>query len=172
MIRIEKAIGFELIHYSIGLLLIASLAGCATPSSINLFGSALNWFIGSQKQNLKQICIIADKEVNNSSPVAIDVVIIRERKVFEILSNLRAGEWFNAKSDLLRQYQLRLAVYSWEIVPGQKIEPLEPLDIQGETVGALIFADYSGDKAYRADISGTKAVRVQLGVEDFSIEAN
>lgn len=171
MIRSEKATGFELIHYSVGLLLIASLAGCATPSSTNLFGSALDWFIGPQKQTLKQIYILSDKEANNSSPIAIDIVIIRERKAFEILSNLRAGEWFNAKSDLLRQYQLRLVVYSWEIVPGQKIEPSEPLNIQGETIGALIFADYSGDKVYRSDISGTKAVRVKLGLEDFSIEA-
>lgn len=170
MIRSEKTITFERIRYVIGLLMIVALAGCAAPSSLNLLGIAWDRLTGPQP--LKRISIIADEQANNASPVAVDIVIVRERKVFDILSNLRAGEWFNAKSDLLRQYQQRLVVYSWEIVPGQKIERPEPLNNQREIVGTLIFADYAGDKAYRSDISGTKTVRVQLGRDDFSVNPN
>lgn len=168
----EKSVSFISlrIRCAIGLLISALLIGCSSPIKAGLFDTVWNRLTGPG--SLKRVSIVADQQANNTSPVAVDIVIVKEKKVFDILSNLRAGEWFNARADLLRQHQSRVFVHSWEIVPGQKIEPPDPLSNESDVVGALVFADYAGDRAYRSDISGLTTVRVLLGRDDFSVKAN
>lgn len=118
---------------------------------------------------LQKISLSADRQANHGAPVAVDLVLVLEPKPFALLATLRAGEWFNNKTDLLRQHQNRLVVVSWEIVPGQSITPTEIPSTNGNLVGVLIFADYLGEQTYRADATGMREVQVYLAKDGFEI---
>lgn len=118
---------------------------------------------------LQKISLSADRQANHGAPVAVDLVLVLEPKPFALLAALRAGEWFNHKTDLLRQHQNRLVVVSWEIVPGQSMTPTEIPSTNGNLVGVLIFADYPGEQTYRADATGMREVQVYLAKDGFEI---
>lgn len=118
---------------------------------------------------LQKISLSADRQANHGAPVAVDLVLVLEPKPFALLATLRAGEWFNNKTDLLRQHQNRLVVVSWEIVPGQSMTPTEIPSTNGNLVGVLIFADYLGEQTYRADATGMREVQVYLAKDGFEI---
>lgn len=118
---------------------------------------------------LQKISLRADRQANHGAPVAVDLVLVLEPKPFALLATLRAGEWFNNKTDLLRQHQNRLVVVSWEIVPGQSMTPTEIPSTNGNLVGVLIFADYLGEQTYRADATGMREVQVYLAKDGFEI---
>ncbi len=118
---------------------------------------------------LQKISLSADRQANHGAPVAVDLVLVLESKPFALLATLRAGEWFNNKTDLLRQHQNRLVVVSWEIVPGQSMTPTEIPSTNGNLVGVLIFADYPGEQTYRADATGMREVQVYLAKDGFEI---
>ena len=118
---------------------------------------------------LQKISLSADRQANHGAPVAVDLVLVLEPKPFALLATLRAGEWFNNKTDLLRQHQNRLVVVSWEIVPGQNMAPAEIPSTSGNLVGVLIFADYAGEQTYRADATGMREVQVYLAKDGFEI---
>jgi type VI secretion system protein len=162
-------------NYSLGLLvlvfvpsiLVAQLVtGCSTMSAV------IKGFTPSGSLSaLKNISLSADKLLNNGAPVAVDLVLVLDKKPLAVLGALRAGEWFNNRQDLLRQYPSQLKVTSWEIVPGQVIQPTNVSEDQGKLVAVLIFANYSGEQSFRADASSMQNVRVHLSKDDFSISA-
>lgn len=121
---------------------------------------------------LQKISLSADRQANHGAPVAVDLVLVLEPKPFALLATLRAGEWFNNKTDLLRQHQNRIVVVSWEIVPGQSMTPTEIPSTNGSLVGVLIFADYQGEQTYRADATGMREVQVYLAKDGFEIAPN
>lgn len=118
---------------------------------------------------LQKITLSADRLSNNSAPIAVDLVLVLDQKPLLRLGTLRASEWFINRQDLLRQYPNQLRVTSWEIVPGQVIAPQTVPEVQGKLVGVMVFADYPGDRSFRADASNMPSVRVHLSKDDFSI---
>src|SRR5262245_61010473 len=65
-----------------------------------------------------------DPEANKNSPVALDVVLIKDKGFWKAAPELSAKDWFARKSDLQRRYGKKLQVSSWEWVPGQAIAPI------------------------------------------------
>jgi hypothetical protein len=140
------------------------LAGCSTVSAV-----VTELTPSDSLAELKKISLSADRLSNFGSPVAVDLVLIFDQKRLTMLGALRAGDWFKSKPDLLRQYPNQFQVTSWEIVPGQVLKPLTPPDYERKLVGVLIFANYPGEKSFRADASNMPSVRVNLFKDDFSI---
>lgn len=140
------------------------LSGC---SSLLNMESWKNVFASDRK--LTKLSIIADRQVNGGYPLALDVVIVTEAKALTTLTGLRAAEWFTGKIDLRRQYQNKLTVLTWEIVPGQHFEnivmPIEAKD----AVGVLVFADYPGEFSYRATLQNQWQAVIQLRQTDFDV---
>ena len=144
--------------------LVVLLVGCSMAKGIVTY-----LMPKSGPAELSRLSIEAEKRANDNAPVALDVVVVLEQKAFELLSTLRAADWFGARRDLMRQYQQQLVVHSWEVVPGQRLEVLVLPATEKVIVGTLVFADYRGDQAYRADVTGVKEMRLNLGGDDFSV---
>jgi type VI secretion system protein len=140
------------------------LTGCSTMSSL-----VSNLTPSSSLSPLQKISLSADRLSNNGAPVAVDLVLVLDQKPLSDLVALRASEWFNNRQDFMRQYPNKLHVTSWEIVPGQVIAPQKVQGDQEKLVGVLIFADYPGERSFRADASKKSTVRVHLFKNDFSI---
>lgn len=117
----------------------------------------------------EQLSIAADPEVNQGYPVAVDVVMVADKDIFATLSKLRAAEWFAGKRDYQRQYQKSIQVLSWEVVPGQSVVEKVRKELDGDLVGTLLFADYIGDKTFRANVTGYTQVHLELKPDDFSV---
>jgi type VI secretion system protein len=162
-------------NYSLGLLLLVFvpsilavqfLTGCSTMSAV-----VKGLTPSGSLPPLNKISLSADKLLNNGAPVAVDLVLVFDKKPLAVLGALRASEWFNNRQDLLRQYPSHLKVTSWEIVPGQMIQPTNVSEDQGKLVAVLIFANYLGERSFRADASSMQNIRVRLSKDDFSISA-
>ncbi len=144
-------------------MLLGGLSGCGVMSA-----SKLSSYIFSEQQ-LRLLSIMSSKDVNGGYPVALDLVVITDQKVFDALSVLRAAEWFAGKTDYVRQHQKALQVMSWEVVPKQEMMNISMPAFDSSTVGILVFADYLGDRTYRAIVKGQKNATVLLKRDDFEV---
>jgi type VI secretion system protein len=139
------------------------LGGCAMPSFLSSKGDKVKW---------DELTLSASDDVNNNSPVAIDVVFVTDDAMLARLAELPASKWFAARADLASTFPKALRYWSWEVVPGQHV------DVPGETferqrvAAALVFANYADPGAHRVRIeqfSGRLAV--QLDNNTFSVSA-
>ena len=144
-------------------MLLGGLSGCGVMSA-----AKLSSYIFSEQQ-LRLLSIVSSKDVNGGYPVALDLVVITDQKVFDALSVLRAREWFAGKADYMRQHQKVLEAMSWEVVPKQEMMNISMPAFDGSTVGILVFADYLGDRSYRAILKGQKNVAILLNQDDFEV---
>lgn len=143
------------------------LAGCSSMLSTENWKKLL--YSGDK---LQQVSILAASDVNSGYPVALDLLLVTDQKVFDALSALRATEWFAGKADFIRQHQKKLFVQSWELVPGQNFADVPmPFEATG-TVGTLVFADYPGERSYRSVVQHQKSVLIRLGRDDFDVVAD
>ncbi|WP_310796119.1 hypothetical protein [Paraburkholderia fungorum] len=141
----------------------ASLAGCAMPSMLSFKGDKVKW---------DTMTFSASDDVNNNSPVAVDVVFVTDEAMLARIAELPASKWFAGRADLVSTFPKSIGYRSWEFVPGQH------LDVPGDTfdrprvAAAFVFANYAGPGAHRVRIeqfSGRLAV--QLDDNTFSISA-
>lgn len=134
------------------------------------FFSAANWGrLLSNQSALQELSIIAAEDVNDGYPVALDIVFVKEQPVYDALANLRATEWFAGKQDYLRQYQKKMAVMSWEVVPGQQFSKVILPDESHAAGWALVFADYPGARNFRSVIQYQRKVVIHLKQNDFEL---
>lgn len=117
---------------------------------------------------LKKVSIEASDKVNGGYPVALDLVLVRDKLVYASLSNLTASEWYAGKKDYMRQHKQVLSVMAWEVVPGQRFQEVAVV-ADSDAVGALVFAGYLGERTYRSAVQGVKQVWIRLNDEDFEV---
>ena len=140
------------------------MVGCSTMS-----GMVTSLALSSSLPALQTITLITDRFSNNGAPVAVDLVLLLDKKPLAVLGALQAGEWFKNRHDLQREYSNQVQVTSWEAVPGQVIKLTKIPGDQGKLMGVLIYANYPGEKNFRADVSRMPNVRVNLHKDNFSI---
>ncbi|SUX76023.1 T6SS protein Cts2N [Citrobacter freundii] len=59
-------------------------------------------------------------DANDNTPVAVDIVAIADNALLPTVQSLSATQWFNAKSQLLRDSPDGLHVWSLELVPDSR----------------------------------------------------
>jgi type VI secretion system protein len=122
------------------LLLAGALSGCG---ALGLSGEKAKW---------SEVTLDASDDVNNNSPVAVDIVLVSDEAMLARIAELPASKWFAGREDLARTFPKALRYKSWEIVPGFRIE------VNGETfagprvAGAFVFANYRDPGAHRVRI--------------------
>jgi type VI secretion system protein len=105
---------------------------------------------------------------NGNSPVAVDVVLIRDKKFLKTAQDMTASEWFTKKAALRRRHRKTLEVRSWEWVPGHPIDPVVlavPLKAQ-----AMIFANYASAGPHSALLPADGKVSIALEDQDFTVD--
>ncbi|MBD0371096.1 MAG: hypothetical protein ICV60_09700 [Pyrinomonadaceae bacterium] len=108
---------------------------------------------------------------NQNNPVAIDLVLVSDKKLLDELKKLSAKEWFEKRNQYQLDYpkELELSTHRWEWVPGQVVK-IAPVTVKFEISGGIIFANYFTPGAHRALINPRKNILIKLGEEDFTVE--
>lgn len=109
-------------------------------------------------------------DANNNNPVAFDLVLVKNGKLFKELMKISAAEWFEKRKQYKLDYpkETWLSAGSWEWVPGQVVK-IDPITFKDKFAGGLVFANYLNPGAHRAVIDPTKAFVVTLGPKDISV---
>src|ERR1700746_92769 len=116
--------------------------------------------------------IVISDNANENSPVAVDVLFIKDKAFLKTVQGMSASDWFMKKAQLQRQNPKAMKVESWEGVPKQNpnpdpIELLVPVDAQA----ALLFANYNSAGPHSAALPTKGKVTLDLGDEDFTVES-
>ena len=111
-------------------------------------------------------------QANNNNPVALDLVLVKDKKLLQELMKISAKEWFEKRSQFLLDYpkETGLSFGSWEWVPGQVVR-IEPMPLKSKFAGGIIFANYFSPGTHRALIDPRKSVVVNLGAEDITVRS-
>ena len=161
-----------LLRYSLIALCVACLSACGVLDSvlpksvvdfINPKGSKLAW---------DGFTVLAASDANLNSPVALDIVLVRDDAALALVSAMSASKWFANRNDVRKAMPQGLAIHSVEVAPGQSLR------LEGSTfgtfrvVGVMVFADYltPGDHKARVDQLQGEVV-AQLGPRDFGLLA-
>lgn len=109
-------------------------------------------------------------QANNNNPVAFDLVLVKNGKLFKELMKVSAAEWFEKRKQYRLDYpkETGLNAGSWEWVPGQVVK-IDPITFKDKFAGGLVFANYLNPGAHRAVIDPTKPFVVTLGPQDISV---
>ncbi|WP_369407748.1 hypothetical protein [Trinickia terrae] len=141
----------------------AALAGCAMPSVLSFKGDKVKW---------DALTFSASDDLNNNSPVAVDIVFVTDEAMLARIAELPASKWFAGRADLVSTFPKSLRYRSWEFVPGTHLTVSGDTFDRPRVAAAFIFANYAGPGAYRVRIeqfSGRLAV--QLDDNTFSVSA-
>lgn len=111
------------------------------------------------------------ESANQNNPVAIDLVLVSDKKLLDELKKLSAKEWFEKRNQYQLDYpkELELGTHRWEWVPGQVVK-IAPVTVKFEITGGIIFANYFTPGAHRALINPRKNILIKLGEEDFTVQ--
>ncbi len=107
---------------------------------------------------------------NQNQPVAVDVLLVRNKDLIKQLMALSAADWFEKRAQFTRDYPGAndLVVYHREWVPGQII-PCSNLPLRPMPRATILFANYFSKGDHRARLVNGKSAAIHLMDEDFEI---
>ena len=160
---------------SLALPLVLSLGGCGTVGSVaNVLASATAEAFSSEPRpaylDWHGLMIAADADANLNSPVALDIVFVRDLATLEKLQALPAAKWFAGRAELQRTFPDALVVRSLELVPRQTLR-LSEKDLGSPRVaGVLLYADYATPGDHRVRLAALRdGALVRLGARGFTV---
>jgi type VI secretion system protein len=112
--------------------------------------------------------VTIEPEVNDDSPIAVDVVVISDKDTLKQISSLTAQAWFQKRDTLLRMYPSKIQISSWEWIPDQKISRLK-IPNTGVADGVLLFADYTSTGNHCSVLPRSGTIDLAFGLKDFKI---
>jgi type VI secretion system protein len=120
----------------------------------------------------KIVCLRTDitKTANQNQPVAVDVLLVRDKDLVKKLMTLSAADWFDKRAQFERDYPdpKDLVVFHREWVPGQDI-PCSNFTLNPKPRATILFANYFSKGDHRARLVNGKSVAIHLGDDDFQI---
>lgn len=108
-------------------------------------------------------------DVNENSPVAVELVVVTNKKLLDKLLEKSAQDWFAGREQFKRDFPKGYQSWFWEWVPGQDVAPVSVSIPSGAKAGVL-FADYYSPGQHRARIDPRKPLRILFGEKNFTIE--
>ena len=149
-----------------GCAMIGGVANVVASSTANLFSgtpgpSFLDW---------KALTLVAAPDVNQNSPLALDLVFVRDQATLEKLLSLPASKWFSSKDELMKTYPNAITLRSWELVPQQVLQLSEEALGSPRVAGMLLYANYLSPGEHRAQLPlAREAFLVELGARGFNV---
>lgn len=154
---LTRSIGWGRMRWALGAAAVAlsALTGCSsTPVFVRM-----------------QLEFTLTARANQNSPVPVSFVAVRDPRFFEnVAGKLTAKQWFEQREQLHRDDPSgqRFTEWQWEYVPGSPPPPVV-IDVDGDAVAALIFANYRAPGDHRVRIARGRKLRVELGDEDVTV---
>jgi len=155
---------------------LGSLSGCAMIGSMAnvVASSTANLFTGTPGPSFldwKAMTLVAASDVNQNSPLALDLVFVRDPAALEKILTMPAAKWFASKDEILKTYPNAITIKSWELVPQQVLQLSEEALGSPRVTGMVLFADYIAPGDHRAQLPlGSSAFLVDLGARSFSVK--
>jgi type VI secretion system protein len=156
--------------------LLGSASGCAMVGGVArvVASSTANLFSGPPGPSIldwSSITMVASADVNQNSPLALDLVFVRDPAALEKLLTMPAAKWFASKDELMKTYPNALTIKSWELVPQQVVQLSEEALGSPRVAGMVLFADYFTPGDHRAQLPlGKVAFLVDLNARSFSVK--
>ena len=144
----------------LALALIAAIAGCGHARKV------VNRVAPPKPINLN---VGIAPAVNGNSPIALDLVLIKDDNFWKTAPGMAAKDWFEKKKELQRRYGSKLQVYSWEWVPCQPIVAIRVTVPRGLS-GAMVFVNYLTPGTHSAPVPLGGRVIIALRQDDFAME--
>lgn len=116
--------------------------------------------------------ILADADANGRRPVALDVVRVADADMAGRLDALDAAAWFRTRTALVKEGAGRLAVTSWEMVPGQTVQLHSLPPFAAKPAVTVIYARYATPGPHRRTIPGAPALEIRLERDGFTAQPN
>lgn len=110
----------------------------------------------------------ATPDVNDRSPIAVEVVLVRDPALLETLSSLSARAWFAEYGQLERDHPGAFLRERWELVPGQRLEVDLPFPTR-RGVAVFVYANYLTPGAHRMRVDNERHFTLILGRTGFSM---
>ena len=151
-----------------GFVLLMALTACPKPVPKSV-RSVIPGASGNSKLDVK---VHIASSANNNNPVAVDLVLVSDKKLLKELKQMSAREWFEKRHQVQLDYpkETDLDAGRWEWVPGQQVK-LDLVPVKMEIVGGLVFANYFNAGPHRASIDPRKGLLITLGEDDLCIQS-
>ncbi len=134
-----------------------------------LLAVTLTLFSGCRK---RVVCLRSSisASANRNQPVAVDVLLVRDKDLIKKLMTMSAADWFDKRAQLIRDYPnpKDLVVYHREWVPGQDI-PCASLTLDPMPRATILFANYFGKGDHRARLINGKSATIRLLDDDVTV---
>jgi hypothetical protein len=127
---------------------------------------------GTSGESKLDVKVHVSPAANNNNPVAVDLVLVSDKKLLQELMKMSASEWFEKRHQVALDYpkETGLGVNRWEWVPGQQVK-LDRVTVKYEVVGGVVFANYFNAGTHRAPIDPRKGILITLGDEDLCVQS-
>lgn len=154
---------------TVSLLLLLATASCSKLAKVPQEVRATRTMFGGKLPFEVRI----DHNANQSTPIAVDLVVVYDAKLLEKLEAMNAETWFQKRTQFLADNADMMSSWSWEWVPGQQIPQLS-VPYRAGAQQFVVFADYEPAPGvtsdYRAKIGPQYPFRLILQETTFSIE--
>jgi type VI secretion system protein len=154
----------------IAIALALAVSGCAKTSKLVKSSASTVVNTITLKPGPMDLNVGIDAGANKNTPVAVDVVLIKDKGFWKSAPSMTAKDWFAQKSDLQRRYRSKLQVASWEWVPDQPIAPIT-VNVPRWLQGAMVFANYATPGTHSAPLPLGGKIKIALQQEDFTLVA-
>lgn len=88
------------------------------------------------------LVVTAAQDANLNSPVALDIVFVKDAALVEVLATTPSSKWFDMKADTLRSFPGGLSLISLELVPGQSVKYNAQSLQSHKALAVFVFAGY------------------------------
>ena len=153
---------------SIGLLT-GVLLFTACPKVPKVVRSRVPGASGASKLEVK---VHISPTANSNNPVAVDLVLVKDKKLLSELMKMSAGDWFEKRHQVELDYpkETELDAGRWEWVPGQQVK-LDRVPVNLDIVGGVVFARYFSSGTHRANFDPRKGILITLGDENLCVQS-
>jgi type VI secretion system protein len=109
---------------------------------------------------------------NNNNPVAVDLVLVKDKKLLTELMKMSASDWFEKRNQVELDYpkETELDAGRWEWVPGQQVK-VDQVPVNLDIVGGVVFAKYFSAGTHRATFDPRKGILITLGDENLCVQS-
>jgi type VI secretion system protein len=131
-------------------------------------GCKTNFF--TPKIALSDLSVIAAPNANDDSPVAFEIVMVKDEALAAKLLTLTAAQWFDPAATWKIDFPQQLQTWYYELPPGKQIV-LNPTEFAGKSSYAvLLFANYRNNSPNRLRLETYSKATVLLAEKDIKLQ--
>ena len=127
---------------------------------------------GASGESKLEVKVHIAPTANNNNPVAVDLVLVKDKKLLTELMKMSASDWFDKRHQVELDYpkETELDAGRWEWVPGQQVQ-VDRMPVDLDIVGGVVFANYFKAGTHRARFDPRKGILITLGDENLCVQS-